>query len=96
MSNNYIQIKHKQNGSGVIDIVKVLSSSVNNKNNTHLKIKALKDELKSNDELPKSIKNEFDKVYDILLELNDPEIMKNIINSIGDMAHYDVAINSIK
>jgi hypothetical protein len=95
MDKNYIKIKHKQNGSGVIDIMKVLSLQHNNKNNTHAKIKVLKDELKNNDEFPKSVKNEFDKVYNVLLELNDPKIIKDMIQSVNDMSHYDAMIANI-
>lgn len=95
MDKNYIKYKHKQNGSGMIDIMKVLSSQHNHKNILHEKVKVIKNELKNNDELPKSVKNEFDKVYSVLLELNDPTIIRDMIQSVNDMAHYDAMITNI-
>jgi hypothetical protein len=81
MDNKYIRFVHKQKGGTVVDIINVLTNDVNNKIRLQNEIKAIKTN---------------DKIYDLLIEMNDPAPIKNVINSMSNMVHYDSLINQTK
>ncbi len=92
MSNQYIKFSKKSkklDGGSFQGVNKAVVDYHNSKTFLESKIKMFKLELEGNQNMNPDVKNEFNKIYDLIGEMNDPNQLKYFVPQIGEMVHYD-------
>ncbi len=99
MSNQYIKFSKKSqklDGGSFEGINRTILEHHNSKINLESKIKSLKIELENNQHMSPDVKTEFNKIYDLINETNDPKQLAHFFPQIGEMIHYDSLLGHLQ